>query len=75
MPCVWPDGSLSTSGRLMLTAVQVDSSAEDVADVTGMPLYRVRSSLRQLLEAGYLIEEGGHFSQTEEGAAKVKEGG
>jgi len=75
MPCVWPDGSLSTSGRLMLAAVQTDSTAEDVAEVTGMPLYRARSSLRQLLAAGYISEEDGRFSQTEDGAAKVKEGG
>jgi len=75
MPCVWPDGSLSTSGRLLLATVGADSTAEEVAAVTGMALYRVRSSLRQLLAAGYVSEEGERFKQTEQGAAKVKEGG
>jgi DNA-binding IclR family transcriptional regulator len=55
----------------MLEAVQEGSSAEDVAAVTGMPLYRVRSSLRELVEAGFVAEADGRFSQTEEGAAKV----
>jgi predicted transcriptional regulator len=75
MPCVKPDGSLSTTGRLMLEAVRSDSTVEDVADVTGMPLYRVRSSVRELLAAGLLSEQGGRFSQTEQGAAKLKSSG
>jgi predicted transcriptional regulator len=72
MPCVKPDGSLSTSGRLMLEAVRPGSTAEDVANVTGMPLYRVRSILRELVDADYVNEEGERFTQTEQGAAKVK---
>jgi predicted transcriptional regulator len=75
MACVSPDGTLSTSGRLMLTAAQTDSTAEDVAATTGMPLYRVRSSLRELVTAGFLSEKGERFRQTEQGAAKVNSGG
>jgi predicted transcriptional regulator len=75
MPCVWPDGSLSTSGRLLLASVSPNCSAEEVSAVTGIPLYRVRSSLRQLLAAGYISQEGEHFRQTDEGARKVKEDG
>ena len=75
MPCVWPDGSLSTSGRLLLATVGADSTAEEVAAVTGMALYRVRSSLRQLLEAGFISEQGGHFKQTKEGVEKAKADG
>ena len=72
MPCVWPDGSLSSSGRLMLAAVGPDSTAEDVAGTTGIPLFRVRSSLRELLAAGFINEQGGHFKQTAQGIEKVK---
>jgi predicted transcriptional regulator len=75
MPCVKPDGTLSTTGRLMLAAVQSDSSAEDVAATTGMPLYRVRSSLRELIAAGLVVEAGERFSQTKQGAAKAKPSG
>ena len=75
MACVRPDGTLSTSGRLMLAAVQMDSTAEDVAATTGMPLYRVRSALRELIAAGFVTEAGERFSQTEQGAAKAKSSG
>jgi predicted transcriptional regulator len=75
MPCVRPDGTLGTTGKLMLKAVQECSSAEDIATVTGMALYRVRSSLRELIAAGYVSEEGERFSQTELGAETVKAGG
>ena len=64
MPCVKPDGTLSTTGRLMLTAVQTDSAVEDVATTTGMALYRVRSVLRELVEAGFVTETNGRFSRT-----------
>ncbi|MHB8060100.1 MAG: hypothetical protein ACYDHO_04635 [Gaiellaceae bacterium] len=75
MPCVRPDGSLSTSGRLLLRAVREGSSAEDVAAVTGMALYRVRSSLRELVAAGFVSEEGERFRQTEQGAEKAEASG
>ncbi len=72
MPCVKPDGTLSTTGRLMLAAVKTDSTEEDVAATTGMALYRVRSVLRELIEAGFVAEANGRFGQTEQGAAKAK---
>jgi len=75
MPCVKPDGTLSTTGRLMLAAVQTDSTVEDVATTTGMALYRVRSVLRELVEAGFVAEANGRFSQTEQGAAKANKPG
>jgi predicted transcriptional regulator len=75
MACVKPDGTLSTSGKLMLAAVQTDSTAEDVAASTGMPLYRVRSVLRELVMAGFVAETNGRFSQTEKGAAGANEPG
>ena len=73
MPCVSPDGSLSTTGRLMLEAVGSGASAEEVAASTGKPLFSVRSSMRQLGEAGLVVETDGRFSQTVEGAAKAAE--
>jgi DNA-binding IclR family transcriptional regulator len=59
----------------MLEAVRPGSTAEDVAAGTGMPLYRVRSILRELVDADYVSEEGERFSQTEQGAEKAKASG
>jgi DNA-binding IclR family transcriptional regulator len=72
VPCVRPDGSLSSSGRALLKAVQKDSTPVEVAAATGMPLYRVRSALRELVAAGFVSETGEHFHQTEQGAAKAQ---
>ena len=73
MPCVRPDGTLSGSGRAMLEAVQTDSTAAEVVAKTGMPLFRVRSGLRELVVAGLVSEAGERFSQTEQGAAKARQ--
>jgi predicted transcriptional regulator len=75
MACVRPDGSLSTSGKLMLTAVATSSTAEEVAGTTGMPLFRVRSALRELIDAGFVSEADGRYNQTEKGADKANQFG
>jgi hypothetical protein len=75
MPCVRPDGTLSGSGRAMLEAVQTDSTVADVVAKTGMPLFRVRSGLRELVAADLISETGELFSQTEQGAAKARSSG
>jgi DNA-binding IclR family transcriptional regulator len=59
----------------MLAAVQTDSTVADVAAKSGMPLYRVRSGLRELVVAGLVSEAGERFSQTEQGAAKAQSSG
>jgi sugar-specific transcriptional regulator TrmB len=55
----------------MLKAVQTASTADDVAESAGLPLFRVRSGLRELAAAGLVAETGGRFTQTEAGAAKL----
>jgi DNA-binding IclR family transcriptional regulator len=62
MPCVSANGALTASGRAILEAVRRAASAEEVAAVTGLPLYRVRSGLREMVAAGLVTEESGHFS-------------
>ena len=56
MPCVNPDGKPTDSGINMLRAVQSGKqTADDIAVATGMPMYRVRSGLRELVDAGLLL--------------------
>jgi len=70
MPCVGPDGKPTESGIAMLRALKAGkTSAEDVAAVTGRPLYRVRSGLRDLIGAGLASESGEAYALTKEGAA------
>lgn len=63
MACVSADGTLTASGRAILDAVRRPASAEEVAEATGLPLYRVRSGLREMA-AGIVAEESGRFSAT-----------
>lgn len=55
MPCVSPDGKPTSSGLATLKAVKGGaSSPREIGDVTGQPLFRVRSGLRELVSAGFL---------------------
>jgi len=47
-------------------------SPEEVAQSTGLPLYRVRSGLRDLVPAGFVIQKGDKYQLTEKGAALLK---
>lgn len=72
MACVNADGTLTTLGRRMLAAIAARSLApDDVARLADVPLYRVRSSLRELAEAGVVVEEGGRYGLTAQGRQRI----
>ena len=53
MACISPDGKPTESGTKMLHALKSGlGSAEEIAQSTGLPLFRVRSGLRELTQAG-----------------------
>lgn len=57
MPCVSPDGKPTSSGMAVLKSLKDGAlTPEEIAGKTGQPLFRVRSGLRELKNAG-LIEE------------------
>ena len=54
MACVSPDGKPTESGTKMLRSLKAGAKLpENVAEDTGLPLFRVRSGLRELAQAGY----------------------
>jgi len=65
------DGALTESARKMLEALRSPATPEAVAQVTGLPLFRVRSGLRELAQAGLLEETEGHYQLTEAGRQKI----
>jgi predicted Rossmann fold nucleotide-binding protein DprA/Smf involved in DNA uptake len=73
MPCINPDGTLTPSAKAMLSALYSPVTLEEVAKSTGLPLFRIRSSIREMLEAGLVEEEGGKYTAT--GAGREKIGG
>ena len=62
MPCVNPDGTLTSSGQAILQAASGPSTAAEVASKTGLQLFRVRSGFRELAAAGLVIEADGRFT-------------
>ena len=62
MACVTPDGRPTESGMKMLSALRLGlGSPEEVAGNVGVPLFRVRSGLRELTQAGLAIDKGDKF--------------
>lgn len=71
MACISPEGTLTESARRMLQAVQTPATPEEVAQSTGLPLFRVRSGLRELVQAGLVAETEGRYQITEAGQQKM----
>jgi len=56
----------------MLGALQSGlGSPEEIAGSIGLPLFRVRSGLRELTQAGLAIEKDDKYELTEEGAKLI----
>lgn len=72
--CVSPDGRLSEKalGLLKLLEEKGALTPAEIAQITKRPLFQVRSSLRELTEAGFITtSEGEKYSLTEKGRAAL----
>jgi DNA-binding IclR family transcriptional regulator len=73
MACISPDGKPTESGSKMLRALQAGrGSPEEIAKEAGLPLFRVRSGLRELAEAGLAKQKDDNYELSEEGAKLIK---
>ena len=72
MACISPDGKPTESGRKMLLALQKGiRSPEDIAKDTGLPVFRVRSGLRDIVGAGLAEQKGEGYELTSKGAGLI----
>ena len=68
MACISPDGKPTESGTKMLRALQAGLGApEEVASEAGLRLFRVRSGLRELTEAGLASQKGDKYELSPKG--------
>lgn len=68
MPCISADGKPTSSGMVTLKSLKEGASTpEEVAGKTGQPLFRVRSGLRELKNAGFVKEADEKYSLSETG--------
>jgi predicted transcriptional regulator len=73
MACISPDGKPTESGTRMLRALQAGSkSPEEVALETGLPLFKVRSGLRDIAQAGLAEQKEDRYKLTEKGATLIE---
>ena len=72
MACISPDGKPTESGANMLRALKVGLKApEEVAKDAGLPLFRVRSGLRELTQAGLANQKGDKYELTGKGTELI----
>ncbi|WP_216831425.1 hypothetical protein [Alkalihalobacterium elongatum] len=58
MACVTSDGNLTSSAKDLLQVIQHEAlSADQIAKKINMPLFKVRSNLRDMASMGFVIEE------------------
>ena len=73
MPCVSPDGKPTSSGMALLKSLKNETlSPEDVASKTGQPLFRVRSGLRELENAGFVEEAEDKYKLSKTGETAIQ---
>jgi predicted transcriptional regulator len=73
MPCVSPDGKPTSSGMALLQSLKNGAlSPKDIASKTGQPLFRVRSGLRELKNAGFVDEAEGKYGLSKNGNTLVQ---
>ena len=73
MPCINPDGKPTASGRKMMLAMQSGvKTPDEIAREAGLPLFRVRSGLRDITAAGYAETKGEGYELTARGGELLK---
>ncbi|MFZ5979373.1 MAG: hypothetical protein ACOYVF_01970 [Candidatus Zixiibacteriota bacterium] len=72
MACVNPDGSLTLSARKLLRMLAEPMSPEEAAEKLQLPLFKIRSSLREMTRAGMVVQTGeDKYRTSEEGLRKI----
>ena len=71
MACINEDGTLTPSAKKVLSAISSPITLEEAAKSTGLPLFRIRSSIREMLEAGLVEEKEEKYVATKLGRAKI----
>ncbi|RPI26773.1 MAG: hypothetical protein EHM61_10675 [Acidobacteria bacterium] len=67
MACINNDGTLTESARRLLGKLTVPTAPEELSKRIGQPVFRVRSSLREMEAAGLVQASEGKFLMTEAG--------
>jgi DNA-binding IclR family transcriptional regulator len=71
LPCVTADGKPTVSAKQILEALRARAlTPEELSETTHLPLFRIRSSLREIVQVGWVSESQGRYQATQEGIDK-----
>jgi len=73
MACINADGTMTASATAVLRALQQAGTPHEISVVTGLPVFRIRSSMRELVEAGLVIEADGRYKLSDKGLERISE--
>ncbi len=73
MACIDANGKLTRSGELILLVMMEPAGVEFAAKESGLPLFKVRSAVRELSKAGLLEEVEGGLKVTVQGIEKLED--
>ena len=71
MACINPDGTITESAKALLSIIHNPLTPEDISKQVGQPLFKVRSSLREMTSAELVLEEEGKYTLTEKGKERL----
>lgn len=73
MACLPSDDILGSTGVSVLLTLTTPTTLEDVAQKTGLPLFRVRGTVRRLLEAEFTHQVGQMYEITPAGIETLEQ--
>jgi predicted transcriptional regulator len=71
MACINPDGTLTPAAQAVITALKTSCTPAELSQVTSLPVYRIRSTIRELIEAGLVLEIAGKYQLTDSGMKRL----
>jgi predicted transcriptional regulator len=72
MACVNPDGTLMPSAVAILNALKIKHTAEELSEIVLQPLFKIRSGLRDMVEANLVEFKNDKYIITDFGLQKLK---
>ena len=72
MPCIDSSGQMTEMAGKILAAMGDGAPLTEVAEKTGLPLYRIRSGARELVQAGLAEARNETYVPTEAGRAAMR---
>ena len=74
MPCINPEGKPTETGKKVLQALRDNGlcTVEKVSEATGVALFRIRSGLRDMIEAELVTMVGDKYDITEKGISLIE---